>query len=93
VPKRNFKIYHVKKHLSLIISFLIALQAWSQTTFEPQILILSPGEIHADKAFENEIEQWRKNNIGKASGPNSDQRSKQPDNLLTDQLLKRRFMQ
>ena len=45
----------------------------------------------ADKTFENEIEQWRKNNIGKASGPNSNQLSKLPDNIQRMQASEAEF--
>lgn len=55
----------MKKILFSIVAFLMAACSIGQTSYEPQILILSPGQVKADKAFEKEIAAYN-------NGPHKD---------------------
>ncbi|HEY8970587.1 MAG TPA: hypothetical protein VIM64_15885, partial [Puia sp.] len=45
----------MKKIVYLIVTSLIATCSFGQTAYEPQILVLSPGNVRVDKALEKEM--------------------------------------
>jgi len=74
----------VRKDLLLLLSVFITVHLWGQTSsFEPQILILSPGKVRADKVFEKEIAEWNKNNKGRSGNRDPEDLKKQPGNIKT----------